>query len=136
MLDRLTPEEQHALLELLIYMAKTDGKVHDVEEEILHQYADLVEVDFDSLDGSQTPHDLLPRFLTPTSRTVVLQELLRLSHLDGYFAEDEKAAVLDIAEQMQLPREFVAEIDAWVVEGLRWVLRGEDLLDKAEALED
>jgi hypothetical protein len=135
MLDRLNPDEQHALLELLIYMAKSDGKVQDVENEILHQYADLVDVDFESLDGTLSPQDLVHRFENAVSRTVVLQELLRLSHLDGYFADDEKAAILDIAEQMRLPREFVAEIDGWVVEGLRWMLRGEDLLDKAEDLE-
>ena len=119
MLDRLSPEEQHALLELLIYLAKSDGKVQDVEEDILHQYADLVDVDFDSLDGTLTPQDLVPQFENAVSRTVVLQELLRLSHLDGYFAEDEKAVILDIAEQMRLPREFVAEIDNWVVDDLR-----------------
>lgn len=135
MLDRLTPEEQHALLELLMYMAKSDGRVMDVEEEILQQYADLVEVDFDTIDGGLTPSELIPRFISPVSRMIALQELLRLSHLDGYFANDEQAAIYDIAEQMRIPQEYVAELDEWVVDGLRWMMRGEDLLDQAEELE-
>jgi tellurite resistance protein len=136
MLDHLSAEEQRALLELLIYLAKSDGTVADIEEEILHQYADLVEVEFDELDGNLTPAELVPQFEGPASCVVVLQELLRLSHLDGYFAADEQAAILDIAQQMEIPVEMLEKIDRWVVEGLNWVWRGEELLEEAEALAD
>lgn len=132
MLERLTSEEQRAMLELLIYMAKADGQVVDIEQQILENYATLVEVEFSALRDDATPEDVIPRLKTMVSRAIVLQELLRLSHLDGLFTERERSAILEIAEIMGLPLSMVHKLDEWVVDGLRWVWRGEDLLDEVE----
>jgi len=132
MLERLTSDEQRAMLELLVFMAKADGKVVDIEQEILENYATLVEVDFSELRMDMTPEDVIPRLPTMVSRAIVLQELLRLSHLDGLFTERERTAILQIADQMGIPVALVQKLDAWVVDGLRWVWRGEDLLDEVE----
>lgn len=132
MLERLTSDEQRALLELLVYMAKADGKVVDIEQEILENYASLVEVDFREIRDDATPDSVIPRLPSKVSRAIVLQELLRLSHLDGLFTDSERVAILDIAEQMGIPLTMVHKLDEWVVDGLRWVWRGEDLLDEVE----
>jgi tellurite resistance protein len=132
MLDRLDAEEQRALMELLIYVAKADGVVRDIEDEVLHEYAELLELDFGDLDGSLTPDELIPRFNGPASYVAVLQELLCLSHLDGRFSSDEKSAILDVARRMGVGRDMLRKIDEWVVEGLQWMLRGEELMEEAE----
>lgn len=134
MLERLTSDEQYAMLELLIYMAKADGKVVDIEQQILENYATLVEVEFSDLRDDATPEDVIPRLRSQVSRAIVLQELLRLSHLDGLFTERERSAILEIAEIMGLPLAMVHKLDEWVVDGLRWVWRGEDLLDEVEGI--
>ncbi len=134
MLERLTSDEQLAMLELLIYMAKADGKVVDIEQQILENYATLVEVEFSDLRDDATPEDVIPRLRSQVSRAIVLQELLRLSHLDGLFTERERSAILEIAEIMGLPLAMVHKLDEWVVDGLRWVWRGEDLLDEVEGV--
>jgi tellurite resistance protein len=133
MIDRLQPEEQRVMLELLIYLAKADGTVADIEQEILQNYATLVEVDFSSLDGNLTPEILIPKLTSPVSRAVVLQELLRLSHLDGVFSQGEGKALLNVADRMGFPVDLVQRLDEWVVDGLKWVWRGEDLLDEIES---
>jgi uncharacterized tellurite resistance protein B-like protein len=132
MLERLTTDEQRAMLELLIHTAKADGKVADIEQQILENYATLVEVDFGELDPDAAPEDIIPRLSNMVSRAIVLQEMLRLSHLDGLFTERERAAILAIAELMGVPVSIVHKLDQWVVDGLRWVWRGEDLLDEVE----
>ncbi len=132
MLERLTSDEQRAMLELLVYMAKADGKVVDIEQQILENYAALVEVDLDDLQMDATPEDTIPRLATMVSRAIVMQELLRLSHLDGLFTDRERSAILDIAKQMGVPVSMVHKLDEWVVDGLRWVWRGEDILDEVE----
>lgn len=134
MIDRLTPDEQRTLMELLIAMAKADGEVVDIEEEILQQYADLIDIDLDELDGDRSVEELAAKFESPESRVAVLQEVLRLSHLDGYFAEDEKRAILQVAGVMGIPTEFVRRVDRWVVEGLRWVWEGEELVNEASSV--
>jgi hypothetical protein len=132
MLDQLNANEQRVLMELLIYLAKSDGAIQDVEEDILYQYADLVDVDFSGLTGDYTPEILVPQFESATSRVIALQELLRLSHIDGVFADGEKSAIIDVAAYMGVPLELLNKVDRWVVDGLRWVMRGEELLEEAE----
>ena len=131
MLDRLAPAQQEALMELLIVMAKADGKVKDIEREILEQYADLVDVDFSSLTGEKTIEELTSLFDTAESRVIVLQELIRICHLDGLFVDDERSAIVDVAAMFGVPMSLLQELENWVVEGLRWSLRGEELLEEA-----
>jgi uncharacterized tellurite resistance protein B-like protein len=132
MLERLTSGEQRAMLELLVYMAKADGKVVDIEREILENYATLVEVDFDEVRGNVPPQDAIAELPSMVSRAIVLQEMLRLSHIDGLFTDRERAAILETADIMGIPIEMVKKLDEWVVDGLRWVWRGEDLLDEVQ----
>lgn len=133
MLERLEPDEQRVMLELLIYMAKADGKVADIEQEILQNYATVVEVDFAELHGSLPPEELIPQLNSNVSRAIVLQEMLRLSHLDGIFTQGERSAIIEIAKLMEFPLTLVHRLDQWVVDGLRWVWQGEDLLDEIAA---
>jgi len=133
MIELLNTDEQRVMLELLLHIAKSDGTVKDVEQEILENYATLVDLDFSSLSGSLTPAELLPQVPSAVSRAIILQELLRMSHLDGIISQGEQAAVLAIAGEMGFPETVVHRLDEWVVEGLRWVWKGEDLLDDIEA---
>ena len=56
-----------------------------------------------------------------------------MSHLDGIISQGEHTAILAIAAQMGFPDSVVHRLDTWVVEGLRWVWEGEDILDEIEA---
>jgi hypothetical protein len=132
MLDQLTPKEQHALLELLLVLAKSDGQIQEAEEEILAMYADLVDVDPGTLQGDTPLEELVAVFESPASRVIALQELFRLSHLDGWFADNEQSTLLEVGAMMQVPMELMQKIERWVLEGLDWVNRGDDLLDEAE----
>lgn len=136
MLDQLTPNEQTALMELLIHLAKSDGAVEDVDNEILEQYADLIDVDMDSLNGELPLEEILPQFESPASKLIAVQELLRLAHLDGYFSDNEKSAIREVAQRMRIPANLLQKADTWVVDGLNWMWRGEELLDEAEEVMD
>ena len=134
MLDQLTPNQQHMLMELLIRLAQADGEIVDIEEEVLRQYAELVDVDFDDLSGDLSLQEILPAFDTSVSRVAAVQELFRLAHIDGFFSEDEKRVIRQVADLLGMPDSLVNEIDAWVVDGLRWVWRGEELVEQAERM--
>jgi hypothetical protein len=132
MLDRLTRNEQRALLELLVHLAKSDGKIEEAEREILGMYADLVDVAPEEIEGDYALEDLVPQFVSPASRVIALQELFRLSHLDGWFGESEQSEILEVGAMMGVPMELLQKIELWVLDGLNWVQRGEDLLDEAD----
>ena len=134
MLERLNRNEQRALMELMLYMAKADGKVEEIETILLEQYADLFAIDLTELEGDFAPEELAPHFESPEARIVVLQELLRLAHLNGVFNTDEQSAMLEVASLLGVPLHLLREIETWVVEGIQWTLRGEDLLEKGREL--
>ena len=134
MIDRLNRDERVAMMELLEYLAKADGKVTELHHEVLGQYAELLEVDISKLDGNLTPEELVPQFQSPANRVVVLQEVFRLAHLDGIFTIGEESAILDIASLMGFPMEFVRRVEQWVIDGLEWTLTGEKLIEEGNHL--
>ncbi len=137
MIELLTDDEQHALLELMACLARADGRLHDIERELLADYAELFNVQLGDVicdceaDSLET---LAAQFQRPESRIIVLQELLRLAHLDGIFKKDEKALILKVAGLMGVPPEFLKKIDDWVLAGIEWTLDGERLLDQASTV--
>jgi len=133
MLERLNHGEQRALLELLIYIARADGTVVQSEAELLKGYADVFDFDIGGLTGGFEPEELITRFESPASGAIAIQELLRLSHLDGEFASGEQDAIYEIAELMGFDPDYVEQLDRWVVDGLNWVWRGEELVGAANS---
>ncbi len=134
MIDNLTVEQRLMLMELLIAMAKVDGRIAAVEGEMLEGYAELMGLSLEEVSGDMSIAELAPHFDTPESQVTAIQELCRVARLDGDFAESERMAILDIAARMGIPAQLVGRIDEWVVEGMRWVERGDDLVREAAAL--
>jgi hypothetical protein len=134
MIDRLNRDERVAMMELLAYLSKTDGKVSDLYHDVLREYAELLEIDPDEIIGDLTPEELVPQFQSPASRVVVLQEVFRLAQLDGVFTIGEESAILDIASLMGFPMEFVQRVEQWVIDGIEWTLTGERLIEEGKHL--
>ena len=132
MLDLMTPHQKRMLMELLIAIAKSDGKVGEIENEAIMDYAELLDVGLEELSGAFNIAELAPHFDTPASRVAAMQELCRLARLDGHFARPEQQAILDVGERMGLSHDMITRIDHWVLEGLHHTARGEDLLAEAE----
>lgn len=128
MIDRLSNQQRLMLMELLVAMAKVDGRIVALENEVIEDYANLLEVPLDEISGDFSIAELAPYFDTPASRVTAIQELCRLARLDGDFAAEERDAILEVAGLMGVPESLVSRIDAWVVEGMQWVAQGEDLI--------
>lgn len=128
MIERLSDQQRLMLMELLVAMAKVDGRIVTLENEVIEDYASLLEVPLDEVSGDFSIAELAPYFDTPASRVTAIQELCRLARLDGDFASEERDAILEVAGLMGVPESLVARIDAWVVEGMQWVAQGEDLI--------
>jgi uncharacterized membrane protein YebE (DUF533 family) len=134
MIRHLTQEQRAALMELLIHLAKADGKVDDIETRLLEQYAYLTGVEACAFNNHATIKELVAPFTTPDARIAVLQELIRLSHYNNYFSDEEQSAIVDVAALMGLPMDLLAQIEDWVMEGIDWERRGENLVKQAERL--
>ena len=134
MIRQLTKEQRVALMELMIHLAKADGKVDDIETQVLEQYAFLSGVESCALSNNLTLKDLVAPFTTPDARVAVLQELIRLSHYNNCFSDEEQSAIVDVAAHMGLPMDLLAQIEDWAMEGIEWERRGEALVKDTERL--
>lgn len=132
MTDELTSHQRRMLMEMLITIAKADGGVDEIENEAIQDYAELMEVPLDELSGGFTIAELTPHFDTPSSRVAVIEELCRMARLDGKFGSPEQNTIIDVARRLGIGAELVTRIDDWVVDGMRWMARGEDLIADAE----
>lgn len=134
MIRQLTQEQRAALMELMIHLAKADGKVDDIETRLLEQYAYLSGVETCSINNNASIKELVAPFTTPDARIAVLQELIRLSHYNNYFSDEEQSAIVDVAAHMGLPMDLLAQVEDWVMEGIDWERRGEALVKQAKKL--
>ncbi|MFP4499724.1 MAG: hypothetical protein ACLFTT_01885 [Candidatus Hydrogenedentota bacterium] len=134
MIYRLTRQQRQALLDLMIYLARVDGRVDNAEQRILADYADFADAQTCTLPEQSSLEDLVRPFESPESRVVVLQELLRLAHSHKYFATEEQSALVEVAALMGLPMDLLGKIEGWVVEGLAWERKGDQLVGEAERL--
>lgn len=134
MLAKLTKEQRKALMELLIHLARSDGRVDDVEKNLLYQYAHFNGVESCALHNDRTLKELVAPFESPASRVVVMAELLRLSHAHGFFADEETSAIVDVAALLGVPMDLLARIEEWVVDDLELEDRADELLAEAEAV--
>lgn len=134
MIGKLTKEQRKTLMELMIHLAKSDGRFDAVEKRILSQYAYVNGVESANHTAKRSLKELVASFTTPASRVVVLFELLRLSHSGDYFEDSEKSEVVDIAALMGVPMDLLAKIEEWVVDKIELDRRALEIIEEAEAV--
>lgn len=132
MLARLTGEQRKSLMELLIYLAKSDGHVDIVDKQILNQYAHLNGVQDCAFRTDASLRELVAPFHSVASRIAVIAELLRLSHSHPFFADEEQSAIVDVAALLGIPMDLLAKVEEWVMERLEVESRASELIEEAK----
>ena len=108
----IEPQEQTYFLMAANNMQLSDGEI----EEINALWNETTEIDVS--------------FSTKYDEVFFLQEAIQLCCVDGTYDEAEKKEVNALAESWGIPTSAIDEIYAWVVEGLEWKKRGEEMLVK------
>jgi uncharacterized tellurite resistance protein B-like protein len=134
-LARVPENDRVAFTKALAHIAAADDEVTIDEREAVMHFADtwqLSESEKSQVqsvlqqDAGTSLDDLMREFSEASTSFLLMQEIVRLSHADGDYAEVERNEVLSIAESMEIPRERVAEIEAWVERGLVWGFPDDD----------
>ena len=131
--DLLTPAERLPFIKLLVHLAMADGAMAPEELLVIEQAATDLRVDFSPVfdigtDYSSDLATLLKAFGSPQSRHVVIMELVRLSHADDQYSVEEQEQISAIAAQVGVTKARLAEVEAWVAEGVAWRKRGQALI--------
>jgi hypothetical protein len=87
---------------------------------------------YDVLEHGASVNELLREFADRKSYYLLLQELITLAHLDGSYGKEEQAAVHEVAGLCGVSASRVADLEAWVEEGIAWRARGATLIRREE----
>jgi uncharacterized tellurite resistance protein B-like protein len=126
----LSLTEKEALMQLLACVAQADGKITEEEERFLAGYADEHCITVD-LGKRYEIRETCSKIASPQGKVVALQELIKLALADGHYDTAEQTGVQAIADQLAVSSQKVQEIEEWVIEGQRWIHRGEQMVAQA-----
>lgn len=123
----LSSEEKKSLFQLILAIARADGDISIKEIDYLSAYGDEYNIDF-SPNMESNLEQACSQLRSFKSKVVAIQEIVKIALVDGHYDEAEKRGALMIANLLQLPTEKFQEIENWVIEGQKWVLKGEGML--------
>jgi len=123
----LSSEEKKAIFQLLLAIARADGNLPKEEIDYLSAYAAEYSIHFD-LNMEPNLEQACSQLRSFKSKIVAIQEIVKIALVDGHYDDAEKKGALIIANLLQLPTEKFEEIESWVIEGQKWVLKGEEML--------
>lgn len=126
MIVELNSKEQTSFISLLTYIAAVDGEINEDEKIFLDDYGKKLGINV-SYDDKRSLQDILSDFDVYKSKIFVLQELIKLAMIDGYYADAERAGVENIAQVLDIPTTKVRLIEDWVCRGIEWLVEGEKL---------
>jgi uncharacterized tellurite resistance protein B-like protein len=125
-------------IRLLICVAQADGYLDEEEKErIFHQVnLDIFTVRerqmlHDDLEHPKNPEELAQEvcpYLTMPEKMMLIRKMFKLASLDKEITQEEIVVIYLIGETLGLTRDKIAEIQEWVVEGMAWLLRWENIV--------
>lgn len=131
--DRLTAEERRALLDLLITVALTDGKLSDAEVQFVQRVALPIGVEVGELlaraDVIVFADVCAVLAKRPYSARLAVIELLRLAHADDVYARAEQAAIVELAARLDVSHPAFEQLEAWVRREWALLAEARGLLD-------
>ena len=128
--ELLDKNEKNALVQLIVSIAKADGNVSQEEVDFLTAYANENDVVVD-LNKEIDLTAACSAINSYEGSVVAIQEIVKMALSDGHYDESERRGAAAIAEMLNLTSDKFLEIENWVVDGQKWLVRGEELLTQS-----
>ncbi|MCK5295861.1 MAG: TerB family tellurite resistance protein [Alphaproteobacteria bacterium] len=125
---KLNEKEKHALANLLITLAASDGDFQEEEREIIVTYASSLGSDVSADKSSRSIKEICSDFSSYQSRIIALQKLMELSVSDDFFHENEIKLIMEISKNMGLTEEILVEVEQWARNYMHICKQGKDML--------
>lgn len=129
-----TKEDKENYLKGLIRMAKCNGVVESEEMEYFSLVAEGLELDEETIENINTlwtsDEVISIEFSTRYNAIFFIQEALQLCLVDGTFDEKERNEILLIGEELGVSKSDLDKIYSWILEGMEWKKRGEDMISE------
>lgn len=127
-------EDRVNYLRGLIRIAKCNGVVEPEEREFFSLAAKGLELESDTVEKIEqlwSSEEAIPvSFSTRYHAVFFVQEALQLCIIDGSFDEEEKHEMELICDELRIQRQDFHKILSWIMEGMAWKKRGEELMSE------
>ncbi len=138
-INELDEEQREAFLNAIAHVAWADGGIAGAEEAFVEGVASIYELSDEAVKRVMKPkaeNEILSEVTKiddPTIQLCLIRELFSLGYADGDLSDREILVIGKIAEVLDVPMDKVEEISDWVLEGIEWQERGEELFKKTSA---
>ena len=129
--EKLTAQEKKSLVQLLTYVARSDGKIAPQEWHFLNRFCEENSLTYDINEESELSH-ICGSIQTATAKVVALQHLVKMALSDGDYERSEKQNIVEIAKLMDIDMMQFKRIESWAEEGYEWMQKGYAMISELE----
>lgn len=122
---RLSSRQQGLLLTLGKKLIAADGHVHDKETELLAALQAQMVLGVEAIAAYQLDEE----FQTRESKAALLLELLGLAHADAEYHLDEQGFIAEVAQNIGVDKDLLADMESWVVRQFALVREAEEFME-------
>lgn len=124
-IEKLNDRQQGILLDLGKKLIAADGNIHGKETELLNVLRAQMSPSVQEAASSNLASD----FQTQESKAALLLEILGLAHADEEYHQDEKSFVSDLAKEVGLNSDMLADMESWVLRQFALVREAQQFLE-------
>ena len=125
--EKLTAQEKRSLVQLLTFIARSDGKVEQQEWNYLNRFCNKNGLTYDINEENDLEH-ICGAIQSRQAKIVALQHVVRMALSDGNYQDIERQHAKQIASALGIKSEHFKYIEGWAVEGFEWKKKGEAML--------
>ncbi|MCX6075659.1 MAG: hypothetical protein NTW78_02085 [Campylobacterales bacterium] len=129
-LNRLNETEKVAFLELAHYMARSDGNVSGIEEDMISGFCMEMQINDIEYDRSQFDiYSTLGKIKDKRSRKIVILEIMAIIYADNFLHEEERKVLEKMLEEFDLSYHFSTVYGEWAKAMLALHTQGNALIE-------
>jgi len=125
--DKLSKTEKNSLVQLLTFVARSDGKLAEQEWQFLNRFCQDNGLVYDINEEFDLDHTCA-RINSNPAKVITMQQVVKMALIDGEYDDHERQTAAEIALKLQMDIEQFKEIERWVLDGYEWHKKGEAMV--------
>lgn len=125
--EKLNAQEKKLLVQLLTFIARSDGKIAQQEWHFLNRFCDDNGLAYDINEECELSH-ICDGIQSQAAKVVTLQHVVQMALADGDYEDIEKQNTVEIAKLLGFDVIQFKRIEVWAIQGYEWVQKGEAMI--------
>lgn len=128
--ERLSDKEKQSLVQLLTFVARSDGYLAKQEWHFLNRFCDENGLVYD-INEECDLNQVCDCFVDKKSKIIAMQHVIKMAVIDGKYEDAERQIAAEISNCLNLDIDSFYQIERWVLDGVEWHKAGERMIAEA-----